>query len=169
MEEVFFNKVANSGLITLNLEDFFPLGERKYIDIKEVLFMGMVLKEKDFREWIKTYDWNQFTGAHVAIGCSTDAIVPTWAYMLIASKLSGISQSLVFGDLQSLEAVLWQNALSTIDPELFRGQKMVIKGCGDLPVTPAAYAEITRLLTPVVKSIMYGEPCSTVPVYKAKI
>lgn len=168
MEEVFVNKVANSGLITLNLEDHFPAGERKFIDIKEVLFMGMVLKEKDFRDWVKNHDWLAYQNANVAIGCSADAIVPTWAYMLIASKLSGIAKEIVFGDLQALEAVLWRNALQTLDVESFRDQKMVIKGCGELPVTAAAYAEITRLLTPLAKSIMYGEPCSTVPVYKAK-
>ncbi|MFM7639413.1 MAG: DUF2480 family protein [Bacteroidota bacterium] len=168
MEEVFVNKVANSGLITLNLEDHFPAGERKFIDIKEVLFMGMVLKEKDFRDWVKNHDWLAYQNANVAIGCSADAIVPTWAYMLIASKLSGIAEEIVFGDLQALEAVLWRNALQTLDVESFRDQKMVIKGCGDLPVTAAAYAEITRLLTPLARSIMYGEPCSTVPVYKAK-
>ncbi|MBM3438011.1 MAG: DUF2480 family protein [Bacteroidetes bacterium] len=168
MDEVFVNKVANSGLITLNLEDHFPVGERKFIDIKEVLFMGMVLKEKDFRDWVKNHDWLAYQNAFVAIGCSADAIVPTWAYMLIASKLSGIAREIVFGDLQALEAVLWRNALQTLDVESFRDQKMVIKGCGDLPVTAAAYAEITRLLTPLAKSIMYGEPCSTVPVYKAK-
>ncbi|MFM8995591.1 MAG: DUF2480 family protein [Bacteroidota bacterium] len=168
MEEVFVNKVANSGLITLNLEDHFPAGERKFIDIKEVLFMGMVLKEKDFRDWVKNHDWLAYQNANVAIGCSADAIVPTWAYMLIASKLSGIAKEIVFGDLQALEAVLWRNALQSLDVESFRDQKMVIKGCGDLPVTAAAYAEITRLLTPLAKSIMYGEPCSTVPVYKAK-
>ncbi|MBM3939005.1 MAG: DUF2480 family protein, partial [Sphingomonadales bacterium] len=146
----------------------FPVGERKFIDIKEVLFMGMVLKEKDFRDWVKNHDWLAYQNAFVAIGCSADAIVPTWAYMLIASKLSGIAREIVFGDLQALEAVLWRNALQTLDVESFRDQKMVIKGCGDLPVTAAAYAEITRLLTPLAKSIMYGEPCSTVPVYKAK-
>jgi len=168
MEEVFVNKVANSGLITLNLEDHFPAGERKFIDIKEVLFMGMVLKEKYFRDWVKNHDWLAYQNDNVAIGCSADAIVPTWAYMLIASKLSGIAKEIVFGDLQALEAVLWRNALQSLDVESFRDQKMVIKGCGDLPVTAAAYAEITRLLTPLAKSIMYGEPCSTVPVYKAK-
>ncbi len=168
MEEVLVNKVANSGLVTLNLEDHFPAGERKFIDIKEVLFMGMVLKEKDFRDWVKNHDWMAYQNVNVAIGCSADAIVPTWAYMLIASKLSGIAKEIVLGDLQALEAVLWRNALQTLDVESFRDQKMVIKGCGDLPVTAAAYAEITRLLTPLAKSIMYGEPCSTVPVYKAK-
>ena len=168
MSDLIINKVANSGLITFNLEQYFPNVKRQFIDIKDVLFMGLVLKEKDFRDWAKTHPWEQYQGVAVAIGCSTDAIVPTWAYMLMASKLSGIASEVVFGDLQSLEAVLWRKALQSLDIESFRDQKMVIKGCGDLPVTAAAYAEITRLLTPLAKSIMYGEPCSTVPVYKAK-
>jgi len=114
MEEVFVNKVANSGLITLNLEDYFPDGERKFIDIKDVLFMGMVLKEKDFRDWVKAHDWSVYQDVYVAIGCSADAIVPTWAYMLMATKLSGIAKEVVFGDLPALEAVLWRKSLETI-------------------------------------------------------
>ncbi len=168
MEETFVNKVANSGIITLNLEDYFPKGERKLIDIKEVLFMGMVLREKDFREWVKTHDWLAYKDCFVAIYCSADAIVPTWAYMLIASKLSSIAKDVVFGDLSALEAVLWEKALHSINPEQFVGERVVIKGCGDLPVTAAAYSLITLKLTPVVKSIMYGEPCSTVPIFKSK-
>ena len=167
MEE-FVNKVANSGIITLNLEDYFPQGERKLIDIKEVLFMGMVLREKDFREWVKTHDWSTYTDCFVAIYCSADAIVPTWAYMLISSKLAPIAKEVVFGDLSALEAVLWEKALNSIDPKDYSEERVVIKGCGDLPVTAAAYSLLTLNLTPVVKSIMYGEPCSTVPIYKAK-
>ena len=128
----------------------------------------MVLKEKDFRDWVKTHDWTGYQSKNVAIGCTADAIIPTWAYMLMASKLSGIAREIVFGDLTALEAVLWRNAIANIDVEPFRDQKMVIKGRGDLPVTAAAYSEITRVLTPIAKSIMYGEPCSTVPVYKSK-
>ena len=169
MEEVFVNKVANSGLITFNLEEYFPAGDRKYIDIKDILFMGMVLKEKDFRDWVKTHDWSEYQNCFVAIGCSADAIVPTWAYMLMTAKLSGIANEVVFGDLQALEAVLWRNALSKVDLTPFVEGKIVVKGCGDLPVTAAAYSEITRLLAPMVKSIMYGEPCSTVPVFKSKV
>lgn len=168
MEEAFVNKVANSGIITLNLEDYFPHGERKLIDIKDTLFMGMVLREKDFRDWVKNHSWEDYSDCFVAIYCSTDAIVPTWAYMLIASKLSGIARDVVFGDLLSLEAVLWEKALGSIVPAHYEGERVVVKGCGQLPVSPAAYSLITQKLTPVVKSIMYGEPCSTVPIYKAK-
>lgn len=168
MEEVFVNKVANSGLITINLENYFPQGDRVFVDIKDALFMGLVLKEKDFRDWVKNHDWNQYKDQFVAIGCSTDAIVPTWAYMLISNKLVGHAKEIVFGDLNALEAVLWEKQLQQIDINQYVGEKIVIKGCGDLPVTAAAYTIITSKLTPVVKSIMYGEPCSTVPIYKAK-
>ena len=168
MSDLIINKVANSGLITFNLEQYFPNVKRQFIDIKDVLFMGLVLKEKDFRDWAKTHPWEQYQGVAVAIGCSTDAIVPTWAYMLIASKLNGIADTVVFGDLNALEAVLWEKALMSINVADFEGQKVVIKGCGDLPVTAAAYTKITSLLMPVVQSLMYGEPCSTVPVFKRK-
>lgn len=168
MEDIFVNKVANSGIITLNLEDYYPNGDRKYLDIMDVLFMGMVLREKDFREWVKNHPWEDYRNCFVAVNCSAEAIVPTWAYMLITSKLSGIASEVVFGDLIALEAVLWEKALSSINPSNFIDERVVIKGCGKLPVSPAAYSLITQKLTPVVKSIMYGEPCSTVPIYKAK-
>lgn len=168
MEEVFVNKVANSGIETINLEDYFPVGERVSIDVKELLFMELVLKEKDFREWIKTNDWTQYSEKFVAVYCSSDAIVPTWAYMLISSKLSGIAQKVVFGDLNTLESALWENALNTLEVENYTDKKVVIKGCGDLPVSAAAYTNITSKLLPVVQSLMYGEPCSTVPVFKRK-
>lgn len=168
MEEVFVNKVANSGIETINLEDYFPVGERVSIDVKELLFMELVLKEKDFREWIKTNDWTQYSEKFVAVYCSSDAIVPTWAYMLISSKLSGIAQKVVFGDLNALESALWENALNTLEVENYTDKKVVIKGCGDLPVSAAAYTNITSKLLPVVQSLMYGEPCSTVPVFKRK-
>lgn len=168
MEEVFVNKVANSGIETINLEDYFPVGERVAIDVKELLFMELVLKEKDFREWIKSNDWTQYSEKFVAVYCSSDAIVPTWAYMLISSKLSGIAQKVVFGDLNALESALWENALNTLEVENYKDKKVVIKGCGDLPVSAAAYTNITSKLLPVVQSLMYGEPCSTVPVFKRK-
>ena len=168
MEEVFINKVANSGIETINLETYFPVGERVSIDVKELLFMELVLKEKDFREWIKANDWTQYSEKFVAVYCSSDAIVPTWAYMLISSKLSGIAQKVVFGDLNALESALWENALNTLEVENYKDKIVVIKGCGDLPVSAAAYTNISSKLVPVVQSLMYGEPCSTVPVFKRK-
>jgi hypothetical protein len=168
MEEVFINKVANSGIETINLETYFPVGERVSIDVKELLFMELVLKEKDFREWIKANDWTQYSEKFVAVYCSSDAIVPTWAYMLISSKLSGIAQKVVFGDLNALESALWESALNELNIDQYKDKKVVIKGCGDLPVSAAAYTNISSKLVPVVQSLMYGEPCSTVPVFKRK-
>lgn len=166
MDEVIVNRVANSGILTLNLEDYYHPGERKEIDIKDVLFMGLILKEKDFREWIKTHSWEQYRDCNVAVFCSVDAVIPTWAYMLIASKLTGIAHHFVFGNLSSLESSLYQRALSGLNPKDFEDKRVVIKGCGDKNVPESAYVEASRLLLPYVKTLMFGEPCSTVPVFK---
>ena len=168
IQENFVNKVAASGLITLNLEDYYHPGERVVYDIKENLFHGLMLREKDFREFIKTHDWTAYSGKNVAVICSADAIVPTWAYMLLANRMKPYANEVVFGDLNTLESVLFTKALAKIDLSAFEEARVVIKGCADIDVTVAAYVEITNLLTPVVKSIMYGEPCSTVPIYKRK-
>lgn len=168
IQENFVNKVANSGLITLNLEDYYNKGERVVYDIKENLFHGLILKEKDFREFIKTHDWTQFQDKNVAIICSADAIVPTWAYMLLANRMQPYANEIVFGDLNTLEAVMFTKALASIKPEDFANERVVVKGCGELEIPVSAYVAITKILTPVVKSIMFGEPCSTVPVYKRK-
>lgn len=166
MEDVIVNKVAQSGIVTLNLEEYYHNGPRLSIDLKDNLFMGMILKEKDFRDWIKAHDWQQYHNANVSIFCSADAIIPTWAYMLVASKLQGIANHFVFGDEKTLENSLFQKALERLPVNDFTDKRVVIKGCGDIEITPAAYVEVTRLLQPVVKSLMFGEPCSTVPVYK---
>lgn len=167
MEKI-INKVAESGLIEINLEDYYPQGERVQIDVKENLFQGLVLKEKDFREFVKNEEWKKYQDKFVAITCSADAIVPTWAYMLIATSLQPFAKKFAFGDLKTLETILFNEALVKINPEEFRDKKLVIKGCGNLPVPESAYVEVTRILTPIAKSIMFGEPCSTVPVYKKK-
>lgn len=168
IQENFVNKVAASGLITFNLEEYYHPGERLVYDIKDNLFHGLMLREKDFREFIKTHDWASYTGKNIAVICSADAIVPTWAYMLLANKLKPFANEVVFGSLETLEAVLFTKALAKIDLNAFAGERVVIKGCADIDVPTSAYVEITSLLTPVVKSIMYGEPCSTVPIYKRK-
>ncbi|WP_316746951.1 DUF2480 family protein [Pedobacter gandavensis] len=168
IQENFVNKVAASGLITFNLEEYYDAGERVVYDIKDNLFHGLMLREKDFREFIKTHDWASYTGKNIAIICSADAIVPTWAYMLLANKFKPFANEVVFGSLETLEAVLFTKALAKVDLNAFAGERVVIKGCADIDVSVAAYVEITSLLTPVVKSIMYGEPCSTVPIYKRK-
>lgn len=166
--ETIINKVAQSGLVTFNLEDYYDKGERLALDIKDVLFMGLILKEKDFREFIKQNDWEKYRDKNVAIMCSADAIIPTWAYMLIAAKLTGVANYFIFGSLTELENSLFEKALNKINVEEFRDKKLVIKGCSHLPVPNYAYVEISRILLPVVSSLMYGEPCSTVPVYKRK-
>lgn len=166
MEDQLINRVAQSGIMTFNLENYYTRGERKVLDIRDSLFMGMILKEKDFRDWVKQHDWEQYRGTCVAITCSADAIIPTWAYMLIAARLNGVATFYIFGDTAALETALYVQALAEADIEEYRDKRVVIKGCGDLPVPASAYVEISRILLPVVKSLMYGEPCSTVPVYK---
>lgn len=168
MDEI-INRVANSALITLNLEDYYHHGERVVYDIKDNLFMEMILKEKDFRAFVKDHDWSEYKDKNVAIICSVDAIVPTWAYMILATKLQPYVNLVVFGNLDSLEQALFQQALLKIEIADYKGSKVVIKGCGHLPIPAFAYVEIARLLSPVVASLMYGEPCSTVPVFKAKL
>jgi hypothetical protein len=166
MDELIINKVANSGLVSFDLEDLYHQGERIVYDLKENLFMGMILKEKDFREFLKTHDWTQYEGKNVAVICSEDAVIPTWAYMLLTLKLQPLANLVVFGDLQALESKLFYEAIAKINPEEYRGQRVVVKGCSKVPVPVTAYVEITRILQPVVQSLMFGEPCSTVPLYK---
>ncbi|HET6991423.1 MAG TPA: DUF2480 family protein [Bacteroidia bacterium] len=165
MEEI-TNKVANSGLITIDLGELYLPGDRVLIDIKDQLFQGLILREKDFREFIKTHDWSQYKDKYVALTCSADAIIPDWSWMLLASALEPFAKKIVFGSIEVLETVLFDEILSGLDVEKYRDARIVIKGCGDKPVPKSAYIELTRKLRPLAKSIMYGEPCSTVPVYK---
>jgi hypothetical protein len=160
------NKVQQSGLISVDLEELYTKGERVLFDLKGWLFEELILKEKDFREKLKTHNWEQYKDAFVAITCTADAIVPTWAYMLIATHLEPLTTKIVFGDLKKLEEQLFSDAISKLDFESFKDQRIVIKGCSNIEVPVAAYVELTEKLRPLVKSIMYGEPCSTVPVYK---
>ncbi len=168
MENEIINKVASSGLTEFNLEDFYPKGERAVFDLKEFLWQGLILKEKEFREALKSFDWVKYQNKYVAVLCSADAIVPSWAFMLAAVHLEPYAKRIVFGTSEALESVLYNDALSKLDIEKYRGEKIIIKGCSKYPVPESAYVEITRLLRPVVKSIMYGEACSTVPLYKSK-
>ena len=168
MEGEIVNKVAQSGLVNIDLEELYPAGERVLLDIKDNLFQGLILREKDFREFVSNHNWEQYKDKYVAVTCSADAIVPTWAYMLLTVNLELFARKVVFGDLEVLETVLYNEVLSKIDIKQYEGARIVIKGCSRLPVTKADYVELTRLLRPVAKRIMYGEPCSTVPIYKAK-
>jgi len=168
IQENIINKVAESGLLSFDLADFYTSGERVVYDIKNNLFQGLILREKDFREFIKEHDWIQYKDKHVAITCSADAIVPTWAYMLLANRLAPYAATILFGNLETLETVLFERAVSNLNIEKYRDKRIVLKGCGDIPVPVSAYVELTAKLTKVAKSIMYGEPCSTVPIFKRK-
>jgi hypothetical protein len=168
IQENIINKVAQSGLISFDLGDIYPSGERIVYDIKDNLFHGLILKEKDFREFVKQHDWTQYQDKHIAITCSADAIVPTWAYMLLANKMAPYAATIVFGSLETLETVIFERAIGNIDLGKYKDERVVIKGCGDIDVPVSAYTELTARLTKVAKSIMYGEPCSTVPIYKRK-
>jgi hypothetical protein len=168
MNDTIINKVANSGLVSLDLEKFLPEGEVVSFDLKDHLFMGLILKEKDFREALKNLDWTKYTGKNVAVFCSADAIIPVWAYMLIATYLEPVAKEIYVGSVDEMNKHLFLKNIKAIDVNQFSDQRVVVKGCGDVPIGNFAYAEITRILKPVAKTIMYGEPCSTVPIYKKK-
>lgn len=167
MEEI-INKVAQSGIITINLEELYPDGERIAFDIAPHLVEGLMLREKDFREFVKAHDWSSYSGKYVALFCSTDAVVPQWAWMLLSTALAPYAKQIVFGSLEALESELFTLMIDKMDITPFTDQRIVIKGCADKPVPVNAYVRLTARLTPIVKSLMYGEPCSTVPVYKKK-
>jgi hypothetical protein len=164
--EEIVNRVATSGIVSLDLEELYHPGERVLYDIKDNLWQGMILREKDFRDFLKAHDWSQYNGKNVAIICSEDAIVPTWAYMLLAVQLEPFANTIVFGDLNMLEDKLFTDAISRLNIDEFAGKRVVVKGCSKVAVPVSAYVEISRLLKPVVQSLMFGEPCSTVPLYK---
>lgn len=168
MEEEIINKVAQSGIITIDLEDYYPKTPIVSFDIKPLLFMEMLLKEKDFRQQLKEMDWAPYADKIVAIHCSSDAIIPRWAYMLLAIYLEPIAGAVYVGAPDEIAARLLLEEIQKIEVADFEGKRMVIKGCGDLSIGAEAYLLITQKLLPVAQSIMYGEPCSTVPVYKKK-
>lgn len=168
IQENIVNKVAQSGLLTLDLANYAPKDDIVIYDIKENLFHGLILKEKDFRAFIKEHDWSQYEGKHIGITCSTDAIVPVWAYMLLANKLEPYASSIHFGDKDQVIDFLFNETLAKIDYKQFEDQRVVVKGCGDIFIPESAFVKFTAELTKVAKSIMYGEPCSTVPIYKRK-
>ena len=168
MAEEIINRVANSSLITIDLEDYYPEGNRILFDIKDWLYEELVLREKDFREFVKTHDWNQYQDSYVAILCSTDAIVPAWAFMLVASSLEPYAKKIVKGDLEQLESSIYQEVIPTIKLDHFKDKPVIIKGCSNKPVPTNAYLMMINRLKKVAKSVMYGEACSSVPLYKKR-
>jgi Protein of unknown function (DUF2480) len=168
MEGDFINKVSESTLVTINLEDYYPKEAVAVFDMKDYLFMGLILKEKDFREALKNLDLAPYTGKAAAVTCSADAVIPMWAYMLVASYLQPVATEVVFGNEEETQKQLLLKNIATLPVSEFVDKRIVIKGCGDLPIGEAAYLQATKILRPVAKSIMYGEPCSTVPIFKRK-
>ena len=166
MSEFIENKVANSGLITISLEEFHQKGDRVLFDIKPLLWQELALKEKDFRSFIKQHDWRQYQNNFVAITCSADAIVPTWAYMLVAIALQPYVKKVIFGNLSDLERELYIDAVNLFDLNSITNKRVLVKGCGDISIPDSAFVYISQKFVPVVKSLMFGEACSNVPLYK---
>ena len=166
MAEEIVNRVANSKLQTINLEDLYPEGKRVRLDISDWLVEGLVLREKEFRMKAKSHDWDQYRGSYVAMFCATDAIIPAWAFLLLTSYLAPVARRVGVGDLELLETILFSEALAAFDVSPFEGLPVIIKGCSRKPVPPNAYIDLLARLQPVAKSIMFGEACSSVPLYK---
>lgn len=168
MSDAIVNKVAESGLITLDLEKFLPGKPVVLFDLKDYLFMGLILKEKDFRAAMLQHDWAQYQDKYVAVACTADAVIPVWAYMLVASYLQPVAADVVYGTEEDLKNQVLMKNLQQLDVSVYTDKRVVVKGCGEVPIADRAYLEITKRLRPVTKSIMYGEPCSTVPIFKKK-
>ena len=166
MTNEIINKVAESGIVTLNLEDYYPKEQIKIFDLKQFLFMELILKEKDYRAALQATDWTEFENINVGITCTTDAIIPVWAYMLAASYLQPVAKAIVFGDEKKLIETIITKNIEALNIDEFIDKRIVVKGCGEVAIPETAYVEITNKLRPYAKSIMYGEPCSTVPIYK---
>lgn len=166
MEGEIVNRVANSKLITIDLEDFYPEGPRIVLDIKDWLLEGLVLREKDFRASVQEHDWSQYKNAFVVLTCSTDAIIPGWAYMLVSTYLSPVAKKVVTGDLETLETILYTEIIQRLDISVYEGHPVIIKGCSRKPVPKNAYLQLIGRLQSVSRSIMYGEACSSVPLFK---
>jgi hypothetical protein len=168
MSETFVNKVAESGLISFNLEDFYPKNDVLVFDLKDFLFMGLILKEKDYRTALQNLDWEKYRNQNVTITCSADAVIPMWANMLAASYLQNVTTNIFFGNEQTAKEKILLKEIDAINANDYKDLRIIVKGCGDIAMPESAYVEITNKLRPVVKSLMFGEPCSTVPIYKRK-
>lgn len=168
MAEEIINRVAQSKLMTIDLEEFYPEGERIVFDISQWLHEGLLLREKDFRENVKNFNWGQYKGTYVALTCSTDAIIPSWAYLLIATQLTPYAKKTAVGNLELLETVIFQEVITNLDTTQYQDKPIIIKGCADKPIPATASVQLIEKLQPVVKSILFGEACSTVPLFKRK-
>ena len=168
MAEEIINRVANSKLKVIDLEDYYPDGKRILFDIKDWLLEGLVLREKDFRASVSQHDWSKYKDCYVALHCSTDAIVPDWAYMLITIQLNNFAKKVIIGNLDHLESILFTTIISNLDVSLYEDMPVIIKGCSHKPVPSNALVMLTERLQPIAKSIMFGEACSSVPLYKRK-
>jgi len=168
MSDEIINKVAQSQLVTIDLETYYPAEEIAVFDMKPHLFMELILKEKEFRAALQNNDWLVYQNKIVAVTCTADAIIPMWAYMLVTSYLQPVAKEVVYGDVDTVKQQLFLQRIEAINVEAFIDKRIVIKGCGDIPIGEFAYLAITKKLMPVVKSLMYGEPCSTVPIFKRK-
>ena len=166
MAEEIINRVVNSKLKTFDLEEIYPEGERIVLDIKDWLFQELILKEKDFRAFVKKHDWSKYKNSFVAVSCSVDAIIPSWAFMLVVSELTSFANKVVIGDLELLETAIYQELISFIDFKEYIDLPVIIKGCSNKPIPNSAYAFLIEKLQPIAKSIMFGEACSTLPIYK---
>ncbi|MGR7812643.1 DUF2480 family protein [Lacinutrix undariae] len=168
MAEEIINRVANSKLVTIDLEDLYPKGNRVLFDIKDWLYMELILKETEFRDYVKTHDWSQYKNNYMALTCSVDAIIPSWAYLLIAANAAEYAKKIVVGDLKTLETAIYQEVVSEFDVSEFMDKPVIIKGCSNKPIPDTAYIQLISKLQGVARSVMYGEACSTVPLYKKK-
>jgi Protein of unknown function (DUF2480) len=160
------NRVANSTLVTFDLEEHYVQGDRVLIDLKDILFQGLILREKDLRDFVKEHNWQQYENKFVAITCSADAIIPTWAYMLLAVSVNSYAKKVVLGTLQQLNEKIFEEILEKVEWSKYQNAKVVVKGCSKIPVPESTYIEVVNKLKPYASSIMFGEACSTVPLYK---
>ena len=168
MEKEIINRVAKSPLLTIDLEDLYPEGERVRLDISPWLLEGIVLKEKDFRAAVDAHNWEQYQDTYVAMHCSTNAIIPAWAFMLVAAHLSPFSKKIIQGNLELLETVLYSDIITQLDTTPFMDKSIIIKGCTSKPIPPSAYSDLVKKIQPLAKKILFGEACSSVPLYKKK-
>lgn len=166
MTEEILNRVANSALVTIDLEDFYPEGDRIQIDLKDWLFEEQILIEKDFRQKLAEHTWEKYQNAFVAIQCSVDAIIPSWAYLLISTYLEPFAKKIVVGEFNLLESIIFAEIITDFPLEKVKNMPVIIKGCSEKPIPDSAYTLLIQKLKPVVKSLMYGEACSNVPLYK---